>query len=53
MKKWLAATLLVAVIAAVGCGESKKTTKPTTPAPADKSAPADKTAPPAGDNKAP
>jgi hypothetical protein len=46
MKKWLAATLLVAVIAAIGCGE-KKTTKPAT-TPADKGA-AEKAMPAPGD----
>lgn len=51
MKKWFAATLLVAVIAATGCNEAKKTTKPAV-TPADKSAPADKDMPaPAGEKK--
>jgi hypothetical protein len=51
MKKWLSATLLVAVIAATGCNDAaKKTTKPaagdTKPAPTD-------TTKPAGDTKTP
>ena len=53
MKKWFAATLLVAVIAATGCNDAaKKTTKPTT-TPADKNAPADKNMPAPGEKKAP
>jgi len=53
MKKWLAATLLVAVMTAVGCGDAnKKSTKPAAGT-ADKSAPADQAAPPAGEKKAP
>jgi hypothetical protein len=43
MKKLLAATLLMAVMAAIGCNDNKKTTKPTTPA--DKGTEAGKTMP--------
>ncbi len=54
MKKLLAASLLVAMFGVTGCGEAKKTTKPTTPASADKNAPADNGMPaPAGENKKP
>jgi hypothetical protein len=45
MRKWFAATLLVAVIAAIGCNDTKKTTKTSTTGTADKSAPADKNMP--------
>jgi hypothetical protein len=46
MRKWFAATLLVAVIAAIGCNDTKKATKTTTTTgTADKSAPADKNMP--------
>ena len=48
MRKWFAATLLVAVIAAIGCNDTKKATKTTTTTTtgtADKGAAADKNMP--------
>jgi|tagenome__1003787_1003787.scaffolds.fasta_scaffold20905978_3 hypothetical protein len=52
MRKWFAATLLIAVIAAIGCNDTKKPTKTTTTTgTADKGAPADNM--PAPDKKAP
>ena len=44
MRKWFAATLLLAVIAAIGCNDTKKATKTTTGT-ADKGAAADKNMP--------
>jgi hypothetical protein len=45
MKKWFAATLLIAVIAAIGCNDTNKTTKTSTTGTADKGAAADKNMP--------